>query len=263
MALNNHDQAKIRDYLLGHLTDQEQEQIEERFMTEDDLFQELEISKGELIEEYCANELTKAEQQWFKEHYLCSAEGRERHAFTLALDSLKRSVPAAKRLNWLERLQAFVKLHSWAVAIATSTALVVIVVGLFIVPRTPQTLPTSYAFTLNSTLSSRSSGDVRSFKVTLNPEIGELRITLQLPQGVARGTDYRVELDDRSETTNLKPVSHDANSVLVVIPTASLREGAYALRLATIKADGTEEPIAGEYRFELIRPSRSALPPKP
>jgi hypothetical protein len=54
MALSTHDQTKIREYLLGHLNDQEQEQIEERLIVDDDLFQELEISKGELIEEYCA-----------------------------------------------------------------------------------------------------------------------------------------------------------------------------------------------------------------
>ena len=50
MALTNHDQAKIRQYLLGHLSDEEQQEIEGRLMTEDDLFEELEISKGELIE---------------------------------------------------------------------------------------------------------------------------------------------------------------------------------------------------------------------
>ena len=57
MALNDQDQARIRDYLLGHLSDEEQEKIETRLMTEDDLFEELEISKTELVEEYRAGEL--------------------------------------------------------------------------------------------------------------------------------------------------------------------------------------------------------------
>ena len=72
MALNNHDEARIRDYLLGHLSDEEQEKIEERLMTEDDLFEELEISKGELIEEYRAGELSRNDHEWFAEHYLAS-----------------------------------------------------------------------------------------------------------------------------------------------------------------------------------------------
>jgi len=258
MASRNHDEARIRAYLLGHLSDEEQEKIEERLMVEDDLFEELEVSKGELIEEYRANELAQSEQQWFKQHYLASAEGRQSHVFALALDSLKSSIPAPKRLTWFERLQSFLKTRTWAIALATSTALVLIVVGLFIFRSTPQA---SYAVSLNNTISSRSSGDARFPTVPLSPDIGELRITLVLPEGVARGTDYRVVLDDRSQTTTLKPTSHDENSVLVVIPTKSLHEGPYALNLYAIKADGTEQPVTGEYRFELIDSSRPT--PKP
>jgi hypothetical protein len=127
------------------------------------------------------------------------------------------------------------------------------VAALFIFRPKPST---SYAFTLNSTISQRSSGDARSFKVPLNPDIGELRITLQIPERVTRGTDYRVELDDRGETRNFKPASHDENSVVVVIPAASVREGLYALRLYVIKSDGTEQMIPGEYLFELTSPRK-------
>ena len=97
MALTNHDQAKIRQYLLGHLSDEEQQKLEERLILEDDLFEELEISKGELVEEYCAGELPEKEHHWFALHYLASPEGRQRHTFTVALNCLKRPVPAPKR----------------------------------------------------------------------------------------------------------------------------------------------------------------------
>jgi len=43
MALNDHDQARIREYLLDKLSDDEREKIEERLMVEDALFEELEI----------------------------------------------------------------------------------------------------------------------------------------------------------------------------------------------------------------------------
>ena len=68
MALNNHDQAQIREYLLGKLTEAEQEKIEERLMLEDEFFDEFEVSKDELVEEYCAGELGQAERKWFEEH---------------------------------------------------------------------------------------------------------------------------------------------------------------------------------------------------
>ena len=78
MALNNHDQARIREYLLGRLSDEEEEKIEERLMVDDDLFEELEISKGELIEEYSAGELNQTDRKSFEDGYLASPEGRKR-----------------------------------------------------------------------------------------------------------------------------------------------------------------------------------------
>lgn len=251
MALNDHDQARIRDYLLGHLSDEEQEKIEERLMTEDDLFEELEISKTELIEEYRAGELAHNDHDWFEHHYLASSEGRQAHATAVALSSLDRPIPVPPKPTWFEQLRKFFNVHRWAIVAATSAAVVIIVASPFFLLRTPST---SYAFTLNSTVSNRSSGNARYFKVPLNREIGTLRITLQLPDVVKRGTDYRVELDDRGSTKSLKPVSHDANSVVVVIPAASLREGLYALRLYALQSDGTEQLIPGEYLFELVMP---------
>src|SRR5215213_1598388 len=263
MASTNHDQERIRDYLLGHLSDDEQQKIEERLMTEDALFDELEVSKGELIEEYCANELAQSERQWFRENYLASDEGRQRHALALALDSLKRSRPAPQPLPWFERLRALFKTQPWAVAAATSTALVMIVAGLFIYNRTAATPPASYAFNLNSTVSHRSTGGAQYPQVPLSPETGELRITLQLPEDVTDRNSYRVTLDDRRQITSFEETSHDRNSVLVVVPTKSLREGLYSLKLYAIKDDGTEQPIPGEYKFELVSTSRPSAPANP
>jgi|SRR5215213_3023608 len=248
MALTNHDQARIRQHLLGHLSDEEQQEIEQRLMIEDDLFEELEISKGELIEEYYAGELNQNDQQWFERHYLATPEGRQRYTFTVALNCIKRPVPPPLTLS--ERVRGFLQKWRWAVAVAAPAALV-IAIGLGLqISRRAQTSSTSYAFSLNSTLSHRSSGDARYQRVPLSPEIGELRINLQLPAGITRGTNYRVELDDRRETKKLNATSHDASSVLVVIPTSELAEGLYALRLYASKDDGTEQLIPGEYLFE-------------
>lgn len=263
MALTKNDETRIRDYLLGHLSDEEQQKIEERLMADDELFEELEISKGELIEEYCANELAKDDYQWFKDHYLASVEGRQRRDFALALDSIKRTTPAPQRPIWFERLNALLTTHRWTVAVTSSAALVALAAIAFIYISTLRTPPTSYAFTLNNTLTRRSAGDAGYYKVPWNSEIGELRITLQLPEAVPRGKEYRVELDDRREITNLKATSNDANSVLVVISAASLREDLYALRLYAIKDDGTEQLIPGQYLFELVGSPRSPATQKP
>src|SRR6185369_635446 len=94
MVLNNIDQARIRDYLLGRLSDEEEEKLEERLMVDDELFEELEISKGEIVEEYSAGELSQSDRQSFEERYLASPEGRERFTFSVALDRLGQRKPA-------------------------------------------------------------------------------------------------------------------------------------------------------------------------
>jgi len=81
MALNDHDQARIREYLLDKLSDDEREKIEERLMVEDALFEELEILKGELVEEYREGELTGSDRESFEDGFLSSQDGRQRQLF--------------------------------------------------------------------------------------------------------------------------------------------------------------------------------------
>jgi hypothetical protein len=91
MALSAHDQSRIREYLLGHLSHEEQDHLEEQLLVDGDLSEELEISKRELIEEYCAGELTKRERQWFESNYLASREGRLQYILTVAISYLSSS----------------------------------------------------------------------------------------------------------------------------------------------------------------------------
>src|SRR6185503_2052483 len=111
MALSNHDHERVREYLLGHLDGDELTKLEERLMVEDDLFEEFEISKGELIEEYCAGELNQDERQWFEHNYLASTEGRQRHVLALAIDCLNRPQPVelkpVPQPSLFEKLGAF------------------------------------------------------------------------------------------------------------------------------------------------------------
>ena len=99
MALTNHDQSNIRKYLLGKLSDLEQQKTDARLMVDDDLFQELEISKGELIEEYSAGELRQQEHEWFGNHYLATGEGSKRLLFAAALHAVARRQPTPERVG--------------------------------------------------------------------------------------------------------------------------------------------------------------------
>jgi hypothetical protein len=249
MALTNHDQAKVRQYLLGHLSDEEQQEIEGRLMTEDDLFEELEISKGELIEEYVSGELTENERRWFKTHYLSSPEGRQRHTFTIALNCLKHPVPAPQPLTFFERLQPFFKTQRWAVATAVSVAVIAVIIVVW-QPSRPQT---ALAVTLNSSVINRSPTDNQYPQIPVKPDVGEVQISLKLPEAPTPGVGYRVELDNRREIKLLKPSAHDASAVVVVIPARQLPPGFYALRVYAIRPEGTEQKVPGDYFFQITK----------
>lgn len=250
MALTNHDQAKIRQYLLGHLSDEEQQEIEERLMTDDDLFEELEISKGELIEEYCAGELNQNEHQWFERHYLASPEGRQRYTFTVALNCIKRPVAAPKRAGLLERLAAFFKTQPWVVVTATSLAGIALI-GILLFPG-PQ--PSSVSVTLVNSAIVRGDGDDSTPPITLTipSNAGEVMAYLPLPRTSTPAVQrYRAELDNRTEKKPVKVAEHNDSSVLVVIPARALPHGIYELTLTAIQSDGTEQTIPGSYRFNV------------
>ena len=248
MALNNNDQTRIREYLLGKLNDDEQQQIEERLIVEDDLFQEFEISKGELVEEYCANELSRDEHQWFEHHFLASPEGKERYALAITLGPRKHPVPEPPRGRaFWERLNDFLKLRPWVISTVAATAGVVIVAAIFISRQTGQTV---VGPTLASNLTNREQGSLPS-KVTIPSNARELKIRLLLPADMQPGANYRAELDNKTESKPVKVLEFDREGVWVVIPVTQLPRGEYSLKLVIISSGGTEREIPGDYLFNV------------
>jgi len=246
MALNNNDQKSIREFLLGKLNEDEQRRLEERLIVEDNLFEEFEISKGELVEEYCANELTREEHQWFERNFLASPEGKERYALAMALGYRQRDVPEPSRITFWERLQNFSRQHSWSVATAGAAAVVIIVAAIFI--SRPQG-ETFVGPTLASTIINREQGSLPA-KVKIPSSATEIKFSLLLPSDEPNAS-YRAELDNQTATTPAKVVEHDRNSVGVVIPVSQLPRGQYSLKLVAITPDGKEREIPGDFRFDV------------
>ena len=250
MALSDNDQAHIRQYLLGILSDDEQEKLEERLMVEDDLFDELEISKGELVEEYRAGELSQKDRQWFERHFLASPDGRQRHAFAVAIECLERlphAEPAPPRLTFREKLDAFFRQPRLAFAtLVVIGAVFLLGIVWLIIPRGPQKF---VAVNLTSNAITRATGADQYTRIQMPADVSELRISLALPQPATPGSNYRVQLDNRLEVKNLEPSGHNTNIVSVVIPKQQVPPGQYALSLIEVKADGTTRPVPGYYFF--------------
>jgi hypothetical protein len=258
MALNTHDQAQIREYLLGKLTEAEQEKIEERLMLEDDLFDEFEVSKDELVEEYCAGELDQAERKWFEEHFLASTEGRQRRAFAVAMDCLRQPVPVEQpqqpelhdkpQLELFERLAAFVKRQPWAVAtVAAVIVLAVVVGGMRLSSR-------GGGQTFNATLTTsalrRGSEAPLPDKLHLPPKTNKLQLLLELPKPATSGTRYQAQLDDRVKTKPVELVGSDSQSVTVIIPAELISRGEYSIQLTITPPDGSTQELSYLFNVE-------------
>jgi hypothetical protein len=64
----------LRQYLLGELDEDEQEYIEERFITDRDFKERTLITEDELVEDYLSGELSEVEKKLFLGHFLSTPE---------------------------------------------------------------------------------------------------------------------------------------------------------------------------------------------
>jgi hypothetical protein len=269
MALSNHDQAQIREYLLGKLTDEEQQKMEQRLMVEDELFDEFEVSKDELIEDYHAGELSQNERQWLEEHLLASTEGRQRHAFALTMECFQQPVMQmreAPRLTWFERFKSLFRtppsavtsgssvalVQPWALALLASVA-VVALIGVLVGPRMFSRGGgiTFDGPALASNVSKRGGEGALPKKVKLPSNAARLKLRLLLPKDSTAATRYEAELDDRINTKRAEIAEFDSEAVSVVIPTDQIPRGEYLLKLTAIDGTGARHAIPGEYLFNI------------
>jgi CHAT domain-containing protein len=133
MTLHPEDGVTIREYLLGNLAGKEQqERVEERLLTDDEYFEELEILKGELIDEYVGGALTNAERKRFEQHFLRT---HDRHRDVRLAQGLKEcAATAAEKKRALEKPDRVRPRFSWARAFSASplavAATLLVVAGL-------------------------------------------------------------------------------------------------------------------------------------
>lgn len=247
MALLNHDPETVRAYLLGQLTDDQQQTFEERLLTEDALTQELEVTSEELVDEYLARQLKPKESEWFEQHYLASPEGKWSRSVATTLHRYVSNNPIEReKRSWTEKLAAFLNRQAVPIRSIAAVAVVVIVVGIFWVVSTPS--PKSFAaLTLTNSPITRSGGGELA-RIRFKEDA--LRINLIVEAPATPGVRYRAELiDGKGQARTLEPIGQDAGSVSVEIPASWLTPGQYAVTLSTIAPDNAVQRIPGNYQF--------------
>ena len=246
--IQNQDQNRIRLYLLGKLADSEKEQIEQELLANDELFEEILIVEEELADDYVAGKLSHAERADFEGHFLATPERQQNLRFAQVLnryvttEANRKLNTAPAPVNWTTK--------SWV----ARGAAVVVVIALavtalwFIIPhsQTPRTFST---LTLTISPNTRDQG-AQSPRVSLPLNADALKISLRLPNPPPPAVRYRVELlDDNGGSRSLEAMGQQNHDVLLVIPSAELRRGRYAINLFAVQADGTAQRISGSYYF--------------
>lgn len=279
---NATEQQTIREYLLGQLSSEQLSEFEERLLTENDLFEELEIGEDELVDEYLREELTPADRAGFESHFMAAPEHREKLNFARAFrksltnrvglpdqapspaqsaeprvveDSGQEApaVLAPAKKSWFE----FLGIRNPAFGYATAAALVLIVVGVSWVvwrrtsaPRDPGRV---HSVVLASGLT-RGDGEAPK-KVAVSADIDTLRLQLLLPDN--RYQSYEATLLDpegRALTTPPNLTTETVNgqpAVTFDIPANLLPPGDYRVKLSGLNPDGSTV-AAASYSFRVL-----------
>ena len=253
MPFSEHDHDITRRYLLGQLTDDEEQKLEERLLSEDDFFQEVELTKDELAQEYASGELTAKERKWLQENFLASAEGKQRHEFAKTFDHYVRNHRAQRKSpNLIERLRTLWNAQPQLLTAARTAAVLVIAVVIYsIIP--PSTPPAFANLTVTHSQSTRSGADAGSTQSVNLREKDALKLTLMLPQAASPGATFRVEvrLSESNAGETFKPSAQDTQSITVEIPAAQLSGGVYIAEVSTIDANDNAQKIPGGYPFRV------------
>lgn len=114
----------IQRYLLGQVSAEEREELENHYFGDDDLFEEMVAAENDMIDAYVSGKLGAGERKQFENYFLSTPERQERVEFAESLmqHGSPRGATEAKR-GWLD-LRGFSGMR-----LALATVLLIVVAG--------------------------------------------------------------------------------------------------------------------------------------
>jgi hypothetical protein len=228
----------LRRYLLGRLSPEARESVEQRIFSDDQVFWErLCLEEEQLIDEYAAGQLDEAARADFERHFLCTDERRTKLAFVRALREHVAREGSKARSAW-DWLRLPVAAPRWAlVAAATVMLAVPTAVWRFAGAGGPRTEVSTWL----STELVRAGGEVARVRI---PASGCQLIRLHMDLGSIDYPFYRATLHEVTggevwAQGQLKASRIDGrDGVAVTLPCDLLPEGDYHVRLHGLPPDG-------------------------
>jgi len=94
MNLRQDEEKRVRNYLLGKLSDEDIRQFEERLLRQDDFIEQVLLIEDELIEDYARGTLSENERERFEQHFLTTPKRRRK---LMIVRGLKNYASTAKQ----------------------------------------------------------------------------------------------------------------------------------------------------------------------
>jgi hypothetical protein len=131
------DENPVRQYLLGDLAFREQEQLEERLLTNDESYEQLLVAEDELIDDYLRGALHERERERFEQHFLSTPERYRKLRFARSLRRYIASATAGESpapvihrpVSPPPSLLAFLRTQYPVVGVSLAAALLLIALG--------------------------------------------------------------------------------------------------------------------------------------
>lgn len=140
MNLETQKDENLTRYLLGDLTDDEKERVEERFLQDDSYFEEMLALEDELMYEYKKGNLTAKEEQLFEKRFLATKQDNQKSvfadAFLKTIDGLATTKNVETKPNQVaatvpfwKSLSAFFSFQSPALQLGMTAAMLLLLFG--------------------------------------------------------------------------------------------------------------------------------------
>jgi hypothetical protein len=130
------EQRIFRNYLLHELGEEEQDRLEERFLTDKEFGRLLAIAEADLIDDFVAGTLSESEAERFRKHFLTTPARLEKLKFAMALDMyVARESPAKAEPGAVEKVLAFFRARPLEAAFSVLGAVLILGAGLFLMLR--------------------------------------------------------------------------------------------------------------------------------
>ncbi len=145
---NLENETKIRRFLLGEMREDERAAFEEKFIDDEDLFEQIRVAEDELIESYVRGTLLPAEKEKFEKVFLAAKNRRQRVTFTRGMlgklseyketAAVKKIEAAAENPSAWNSITAFFKTKK--LAFGAAFAILLLIFGFwFLVFKSPKT----------------------------------------------------------------------------------------------------------------------------